>query len=183
MRRNVFLIVALVVIGLGIYAYNPAPKNKIIDDRAPKTTGVTAPDFSFTSLNNEKYTLKDFKGKLILLHFWASWCAPCVVELPSLIKLAHDFPDDIIILAFSNDNDSESAIRFLHKQSINLHSSNIIWSWDDSKAITYDLFQTMILPETIILDHNLNMVKKYVGDTKWNSPAIRNELQQILKAK
>jgi thiol-disulfide isomerase/thioredoxin len=183
MRSNIIIMTAFIIIGLGLYSYYPTSQKIDIEKINPRQTSNIAPNFSFKSLDNKKYELKNFKGKLVIIHFWASWCAPCVVELPSLIKLGRDYPNDIVILAFSNDNDSESALRFLKKQMIKLHDTNIIWSWDKNKAITYDIFQTIMLPETIILDRNLNMVKKYVGDTKWNSAEIRAELDQILKAK
>lgn len=185
MRRNLILIFTIILIGLGVYAYDPAPKliaTNAQTTSAQKINAATAPDISFTSLDGTAYKLSQFKGKLVLLHFWASWCAPCVVELPSLVRLAQDYKDEIIILTFSSDTDAAAAKRFLAKQSINLHGSNIIWTWDRDKQVTYDTFQTMVLPETILLDRSLRMVKKYVGDSKWDQPAIRAEIDGFLKA-
>ncbi len=181
MKRNIIIILGFIIIGFVIYAYmfSSIPRNKDVTPETSieaATSNLAVPEFTFQSIDGKTQNILSFKGKLILIHFWASWCAPCVVELPSLVRLAADYPDEIAILAFSSDTSPEAMKRFLQKEDIKLHGSNIIWSWDGNKAITYDLFQTMVLPETIILNRDLVMVKKYVGDTKWDSAEIRHEL-------
>ena len=134
----------------------------------------TIPNFTFQNLQNETIELNDFKGTPILVHFWASWCAPCLEELPQLIKLAKDNPDDVTILAIAVEDKPADIERFLNKISKNYKPGNFIIGLDPNKAISTQIFNTVKLPETYMLNPDLSLFEKIIGaqenwETIWNN--------------
>jgi thiol-disulfide isomerase/thioredoxin len=123
--------------------------------------GQMIPDFEFKTINGNTHALYDFKGKPVLIHFWASWCAPCVVEFPELIALAHNNPD-ITILAFSSDILLKSVDRFLNKHAPDL-PPNFKIIHDKNKDITEGKFNVFRLPETYIVNDDMTLKNHIVG--------------------
>lgn len=75
------------------------------DPEDAKSTGKMAPlEFTLKDMNGVDVSLASFKGKVILLNFWATWCGPCRAEIPSLIELQKEYPDDLVVLGFSVDD-------------------------------------------------------------------------------
>ena len=113
---------ALIAGGVGLIvilqSQNPLP-------RAPVQTGSAidgpAPDFSLPNLDNQMVSLSDFKGKVVLLNIWATWCPPCVEEMPSMEKLYQTLKGEgLEILAVSIDTDGvESVAPFMEKHQLN----------------------------------------------------------------
>lgn len=187
MPRNLLLIIITIIIAMLIYAV--IMNNNNAQNEPPEKHNLTAahyssaPDFAFKTLDNKELTLYQFKGKIVLIHFWASWCAPCIVELPKLVKLAKDYPRDIIILALSNDVTEQKLLQFLTKQNLMSPPKNLKFIWDEHKAITQDLFQTIKLPETIITDRDTRMIRKIAGDAAWQSPEMKTYIKEIITKK
>ncbi len=77
----------------------------------PAQTGKLAPDFTVSDGTTTVH-LANYRGKVVLLNFWATWCAPCIVEIPSLLQLHHDQPN-LAILAVSIDEDPRCIPRFI----------------------------------------------------------------------
>ncbi|MEM9083711.1 MAG: TlpA disulfide reductase family protein, partial [Planctomycetota bacterium] len=92
-----------------------------------------APDFEFMANNGKTYALSDFKGKTILLNFWASWCPPCIKELPLLMKAAQE--QNVILIALSSDIDKASMDKFLKKQQLQSPHKNVFFAWDTNQNI------------------------------------------------
>lgn len=81
--------------------------------------GKDAPDFEFIDIDGKKIKLSDHKGKNVLLVFWATWCGPCIIEIPHLIELRNNFTtDELAILAISDENPA-TVKRFAEKKKIN----------------------------------------------------------------
>lgn len=118
--------------------------------------GKPVPDFEF---NNER--LYDYKGQTVIIHFWASWCAPCVVEFPELIALANKH-DDITILAFSSDRNEKLIGRFLTRHQFDI-PDNFKIIFDDNQKITKDKFSVFRLPESFILTPDMILDDHIVG--------------------
>lgn len=140
--------------------------------------GEPVPAFEFTDFKGRPYKISDFKDKLVVLNFWATWCPPCVVEMPIFIDLAKEYPDDVVVLAISSDFDEEKLSTFLEKlgkKHPHADLSNFKIFLDKNSRITRDLFQTYRLPETILIDRNQNMRNKLVG-AKWKPEELREKL-------
>jgi len=141
-----------------------------------------APDIILTALNNDKIRLYDYKGKIVLLNFWATWCTPCIVEFQQFIKLALMMPDDLVILAVSVDDDKANIGKFL-KRHVPDHeqAKNVQIFWDQDKSISQDLFQTVRVPETIIIAPDMTMARKVAGlSIQWDSEETKNYLSSLI---
>ena len=187
MRRNLMLLLAVALLIAGITlsldhqsSIPPAPA-ETAKEIIP-AAGL-APDFTFTAMGHQKIaSLSDFKGRVVLLNFWASWCAPCVIEFPKLRDLAQDYPDELVVLAISSDRSQTDIDKFLKKSGIT-PSANLLIGLDAEKHISQDLFQTIRLPETFIIAPDGRMVKKVIGDTDWTGETMRTYLSGLADTK
>ena len=137
----------------------------------PALTGQAAPDFNLSDGSTSVH-LAGYRGRVVLLNFWATWCAPCVQEIPSLLQLHHDRPD-LAILAVSIDENPEAYSRFLVRHHVDLTTVRD----PDQKAA--QLFHTEGWPETYIIDRQGFIRRKVVGPQDWNSPEIRAYLKSL----
>ena len=105
-------LVALIVFGgavsSAIYVYASSSDSRM-EVAAQPGVGELAPDFELVSQNGEAYHLYDLRGKPVLINFWATWCAPCLLEMPNIQKYYEKFPNDFTILAI-NAGESEKAV-------------------------------------------------------------------------
>jgi len=125
------------------------------------------PDFSLPDRAGKPVTLAQFKGKTIILNLWASWCAPCVKEFPSMMNLAMKFPDDLVIVAVSHDRVREDLDSFV--AAFGPVPSNFVIVWDKDR-ITGPLYGSDVLPESFILNREMKLVRKVVGEQVWDTP-------------
>jgi len=137
----------------------------------PDQTGKIAPDFTVND-GDSKIHLADYRGKITLVNFWATWCAPCVQEMPGLEQLHHDRPD-LAILAVSIDEDQDAYKRFIAMRHVDLTTV-----WDPSKSAA-TLYHTEGWPETYIIDRKGVIRRKLVGDPDWDNPEIRSYLNSL----
>jgi cytochrome c biogenesis protein CcmG/thiol:disulfide interchange protein DsbE len=76
-------------------------------------------DFTLPDLDNKQVTLESFKGKVVLLNFWATWCGPCKAEIPGFVELQSKYPDDLVVVGFSVDDPADKARAFAEEYKIN----------------------------------------------------------------
>ena len=137
----------------------------------PAQVGKVAPDFTVNDGTNSVH-LAGYRGKVVLLNFWASWCAPCVEETPGLEDLHHDRPD-LAIVGVSIDEDPDAYSRFLFRHHIDLITVR------DPKQTAAKLYHTDGWPETYIIDRNGIIRRKVVGNPDWSNPEIRAFLRTM----
>ena len=127
--------------------------------------GKPAPAAAFNDPNGELVTLAAFKGKPVLVNLWASWCAPCVKELPTLDKLQQS--GRIRVLAVSQDmGPHPSVVAFLKD-----HGITSLESYHDPKmALSGALGPDAVMPTSILVGADGKEVWRYVGDLDWTSP-------------
>lgn len=116
------------------------------DSQSETSESVLATDFEVTLVTGETVKLSDYRGKKVLLNFWATWCGPCVQEMPAFQKLSEDYPDDIVILAV-NCGDSESDV----KDFVNENGYTFNIAIDESLEVS-SLYPTSSIPLTLIID-------------------------------
>ena len=109
---------------------------------------------------------------MVLLNFWATWCAPCVVEMPSLIALHHEQPG-LIVLAVSIDEDPEAYSSFLTRRHVDLIAVR------DPGQTAPRLFHTEMWPESYIIDRQGVIRRKFIGAQDWSSPEVRAYLKSL----
>ncbi|HKC02669.1 MAG TPA: TlpA disulfide reductase family protein [Sphingomicrobium sp.] len=136
-------------------------------DRSHK--GQPAPDTMFKNPDGGDISLAKFKGVPVLVNLWATWCAPCVKELPTLDKLAqsHDVDGQLGVVAISQDSGPRTSVAaFLTKLKI-----KDLGAYQDPKmALSGAMGPDTVLPTTILIDAQGREVWRYVGDLDWTGP-------------
>jgi cytochrome c biogenesis protein CcmG, thiol:disulfide interchange protein DsbE len=137
----------------------------------PERIGTRAPMFA---LNDGEHTidLNKLHGRVVVLNFWASWCAPCIEELPSLEQLQRDLPQ-VQIVAVSTDDDAAAYERFLKEHSVSLLTVR------DADQRSNAMYGTSRFPETYVIDKNGMIRRKFIGPQEWTSPEILNYLKKL----
>lgn len=167
MRNFIIIIITCVVLVGAGYAAKQMMRPDFPDIITPRINEVVD-NFAFESINGKPYTLYDFKGQPIIVHFWATWCAPCVVEFPELATYGRDNPD-VIILAISADINEDKMKRFL-QQNVPDIPKNMIIARDITDSKIQHQFGTYQLPETYILSNQMILKEKIIGAYKdWRS--------------
>lgn len=139
----------------------------------PPHVGSAAKDFSVQD-SDRKVSLEQFKGQVLVLNFWATWCPPCVEELPSLMSLQDRMRErGVVVLGVSIDVDGEAYHRFLK-----LHSINFLTVRDPDQKVA-GMYGTSGWPETYIIDRQGVMRRKFVGPVDWNSPEVIQFLSKL----
>lgn len=138
-----------------------------------------APDFTATTIGNEKISLSQFKGKVVIVNMWATWCGPCIEEVPSLISLVEASGGNVQLLAVSEDGSREDIDSFL-KSFPKIKNPNIHVIWDEKREIM-NLYSAERLPESYILYSDLKLAKKIVGSINWHTPDSVEYLKGLIK--
>lgn len=135
-----------------------------------------APDFSLKDLNGKKVELKQFKGKILFLNFWATWCGPCKEEMPSLEVLHQQFKEkSFVLLTISVDYEGEKPVQ----EFINKHRYTFPVLLDP-KCETLDLFEIKAIPITFLVDKKGKMIGKAIGPRDWKSPEVVSLLNLLI---
>jgi peroxiredoxin len=138
----------------------------------PELVGRSAPDFTVTD-SEHSVSLHDYKGKVVVLNFWASWCAPCQEELPSLLQMQKDLGDHVTVLAVATDDDLARYKRFIQE-----HPMNVITVVDSAQKSSSE-YGTTGWPETYIIDRKGIIRRKFIGPVEWTNPAIVAYLEKL----
>ena len=160
-----------------VAAQTPAAPEKI--DRSHK--GKPVPDVAFKDPDGGEISLANFRGAPVLLNLWASWCAPCVKELPTLDRLAKAHRDDgaLGVIAVSQDNGPHASVQaFLDKLKV-----EDLGAYQDSSMALSGAFDAQVLPTSILIDADGKEVWRYVGDLDWTSPEAARLLAEAAAAK
>lgn len=144
-------------------------------DRSHK--GQQAPDATFQNPDGGEISLAEFKGTPVLLNLWATWCAPCVKELPTLNALAHTRDKDgtLGVIAISQDSGPQGSVEaFLEKLKV-----DDLGAYHDPKMALSGALNAQVLPTTILYDADGKEVWRYVGDLDWTSDEARKLLAEL----
>ena len=142
---------------------------------------VGLPDIPKTSLTGEQISMKALNGKIVIVNFWASWCAPCLEEFPSMIKLVKEFKGDVVLLAVSQDSNRADIDAFL-KSFPDGNDPAIHVVWDESREIG-KAYQVDRLPESYLAGVDGKLVTKIVGTINWYSDESKQYVRDLLAKK
>jgi peroxiredoxin len=137
----------------------------------PARIGSPAPQFTLAD-GVQTISLVQFRGHTVVLNFWATWCVPCIEELPSLMELQRRLPQ-LTILAISQDEDPAVYRQFLLDYRVNLLTLR-----DPSQRIPH-LYGTVKIPETYIIDRSGILRRKFVSAQNWASPEVLDYLGKL----
>ena len=160
-----------------VQAIMEPPELKVPD---PKDMDVTLVDFDvnllqFEDLEGSQFSLRDFRGKTLFINYWATWCNPCLAEMPSMVELYNIYKDnqDIVFLYLSKEN-KNTIIDYIPKD-------ETLSQLPLYKIISDDeLFSTRGIPTTFIVDSSGEVVVKDVGSAIWNDQSVIDYLNNIL---
>ena len=203
-KKNLYLIIALMTIALSYLSYQQYKINKELEEwkgyyksvsisylqsiieppelKAPtiEEMDINLVDFDinllqFEDLEGSQFSLRDFKGKTLFINYWATWCNPCLAEMPSMVELYNQFKDnqDIVFLFLSKE-DRNTIIDYIPKD-------KTLAQLPLYKIITDDeLFSTRGIPTTFIVDSAGEVKVKDVGSAIWNDQSVVDFLYNIL---
>ena len=143
----------------------------------PVVAGTVAPEFELPGLDGKQHKLSEYRGKVVFLNFWATWCKPCAEEIPSMQELHENlkaFPFEIV--AVSVDKDGPEVIEpFLKKYGVTFPVLH------DRKGKVKELYKTTGVPETFILDQNGVIAEKVWGPRDWADPASTKLVMDLIQ--
>ncbi len=137
----------------------------------PQQLGTPAPMFVVND-GQHSVDLTKLRGHVVVLNFWASWCAPCLEELPSLEQMQADLPK-VQVVAISTDDDATAYERFLREHSVSLLTVR------DADQRSNAMYGTFRYPETYVIDKNGIIRRKFIGPQDWTSPEIVGYLRKL----
>jgi len=139
---------------------------------------VPAPLETFATLDGARVRLADFKGRVVLLNFWATWCAPCIREMPSLDRLQAVLEDrGLAVLAISIDRGGAKVVRPFAKR-LGLERLAL---YLDAKGALFQAFGVTGLPTTFLIDRQGDIVGAYPGAAEWDGPEARALIEHYLR--
>jgi thiol-disulfide isomerase/thioredoxin len=165
--------VALAVMAPPASADETGSPGQLIETRPIKPV----PELTLTDLANEAPTNLDaYKGKPLIVNLWATWCAPCVKEMPSLAKLADDLKDKVAIVAIAEDRSGKFGVDpFIKDHNI----TGLPIYLDKTMSVGKALQRATVLPMTILVDAQGNEVATVFGDRDWDSPESKAEVEKV----
>jgi peroxiredoxin len=163
------LLTLLVGGGVTVSLWNSSDSKKASSFRA-------APDFALPDAQGKIYKLSEFKGKVVLLHFWASWCPPCLGELPHFMELAQTLQGkQIQVLAVSLDESWQAAHKVLPTDRLPQGVVSLI----DPKTKVSENFGSYAFPETYLISPKGEIITKWVGPQDWKSPEFLKMMETM----
>lgn len=141
--------------------------------------GARAPNFTVASVaTGDSVPLREYRGRVVLLNLWATWCPPCEQEMPSMERLYQELgPQGLEVVAISIDQLAPDAVR----------------QWADERGLSFtvlhdrsgriqQVYQTTGMPESFVVDREGVIVKKVIGATEWDHPAQKALFRRLLAA-
>ncbi len=135
----------------------------------------TAPEFSITADNGQTVTRSNFGGKLLVLNFWATWCTPCIQELPSLDEFQRELASQgVVVLGVSVDKDEKAYKRFLERAKVSFLTTR------DPDNKVNSAYGTFKFPETYIINRDGKVVSKIISATNWTDERMLSYVKSLL---
>ncbi len=165
--KRILLVCLLLCVGVHAYAEQTLTR---------LAKPIAAPELNLMDLNDHLWTIESLNGKPTIINFWATWCAPCRAEMPSMERAWEQIKDDgIQMLAINYGEDRETIETFLFEFPMSIPVLL------DTMVITAKEWPFRALPTTLILDSDGYIVYKAVGPREWDSKALLNEVRMLKK--
>jgi len=147
---------------------------------SPQNPPRPAPDFQVTTRDGKPIHLADLKGRPVLINLWATWCGPCIAEMPSLDRLAAERAGTpLAVMAISEDRKGEAAVGPF----VDSHDVGKLPIFLDPKSEVAHAFGIEAIPTTILIDRQGREVGRLLGPAAWDGPAARRLIDRLLSPK
>ncbi|HEU5291615.1 MAG TPA: TlpA disulfide reductase family protein [Cyclobacteriaceae bacterium] len=184
--KSALIMIAVIIVlkmtgvmsSVSYYANAAIMKTGIMDATPGNNAEVTETlDYNFTikTLAGEALDFNQFKGKVVFINLWATWCGPCRVEMPSIQELYNGLDKDkiqFVILSLDRNEDLPKIMKFVEK-------NQFTFPVYQPKGFLPALFQVPSIPTTFIIDKNGNVVSKKVVTTNFNTKKFKNYLEEL----
>ena len=141
--------------------------------------GSPAPEFRARNLQGGTTDLGALRGKVVLLNFWATWCPPCVEEMPSLERLHRTLgPEGLVVLGVSADDSDDDVRAFLPKVDVTFPILR-----DPGGRVASSVYRATGFPETFLIDREGRIVKIFIGPAEWDTPEALAYFRSVLGAR
>jgi thiol-disulfide isomerase/thioredoxin len=156
---------------------NPSePERTRLGEFIPASPLLPAPAISFVDLAGNTASLSEFAGKIVLVNLWATWCEPCLREMPSLERVQSHFGDKIAVVAISEDHGGRKTVEpFIDK--LGLKSVKI---YLDPKSAMERAFKVQGLPTSFLIDRGGRVLGQVEGAAEWDAPKLLEVLKSFL---
>jgi thiol-disulfide isomerase/thioredoxin len=181
-RKKVIILCIVALLNLVVFYASHVKQQENI--HGEQMAAMAAPDFNWKDFSGKTHNIKELAGHTVVIHFWATWCGPCRQEFPVLLQAAKTLNPDVIFLTISGDDSKDAAQKFIaHSEEVAgvKNAKNVIYAFDPDKTISFDIFQTAVYPESVVVDPKQNMQRKFSGSVNWNNPETVKTLKSYIK--
>jgi thiol-disulfide isomerase/thioredoxin len=176
-RRRLLAAAGTLAAGLGARKPAAAELNDLAAGLTPTDPPVPAPDIVFASADGQEHRLKDFVGHGMVINLWATWCAPCVEEMPSLAALSQALaPDDIAVLPLSSDRGGVPAVEAFY-QAHNITGLPVLL---DPRGAAARAWHARGIPTSVIIDRRGREVARLEGSADWSTSAAAAIVRKLV---
>lgn len=169
--KKIILSIVFIILLIGC---KDTKKAKFVDSEDLSTTEYVEtkkPIFLYEDLEGNQVSLEDYKGKRVVLNYWATWCRPCIEEMPAMARAQELLKNDNYIFLFASDQATEKIIAFRDKRKFGLNFIKYNGSYAD--------LQITALPVTFIFNELREQVERIEGAPIWDSPEMISKLKQL----
>jgi thiol-disulfide isomerase/thioredoxin len=171
-------LLVLILVGNGVLAEdNPGGSERVrLGEFIPASPALPAPAVSFVDLAGNLASLSEFSGKVVLVNLWATWCGPCLREMPSLERMQSRLGDKIVVVAISEDRGGSKTVEpFIGK--LGLKSVKI---YLDPKSAVERAFKVQGLPTSFLIDREGRVLGRVEGAAEWDKPKLLGILKSFV---
>jgi peroxiredoxin len=169
--------IAALVVSVGLFAWYQWKEPSLPVNQSPKGFQIIkqmekegVPEIALTNIDGKPVKLSDYRGKIVIVNFWASWCNPCVEEFPSMMKLISQFSDDVVVFAVSEDDTREDIQVFMKAMGLPKPGFEIVWDEHKENMKTWGVEK---VPETFLVGRDGKLIRKVLGIENWaNDDAV-----------
>ena len=181
MKKSIFILIMTCIMAVSVFGQNKKVPDAVI--KAFEGTkiqvvseGINPIEFNLPLLDGTKISLSQFKGKVVFLNFWATWCGPCRSEMPSMEAVYQKLKDKGLEILAVNLGDSKSKVSaFMNENKLSFPAVL------DEKSVTGSYYNVQAIPATYIIDKRGLIVARIVGSINWNTPKIISALETVLQ--
>jgi len=181
--RYIVLTVTVIVVVAVSAGARDAPYDRLVLRAISETNGQLvdemSTDFALTDLDDNTHRLSDFRGQVVFLNFWASWCGPCVEEMPAMQQLALDMASqqkNFVMVAVSQDDSIAEIEAFIERTGLDRQSMLILHDVNGEVARSYG---TELLPETYFIDPDGRIAVRYPNQRDWTDGVFLSILERM----
>ena len=138
---------------------------------------VPAPDFTLKDIDGKKFSLKEYRGKVVLLNFWATWCPPCRREMPSMERLNQELRGkDFVVLALNQMEDTDQVFTYTAELAVS-PTFTILFDKNSDVSRAYGVLG---LPTTYLIDKKGNIRFRAIGGREFDHPEVKKQIMQLM---